>query len=80
MIVHIIESFKDFGYTNFTICVNYKSEQIKDYFKDGANFGVHIDYIEEKKRLGTAGALSLLKNVIIKSIALLPAAPDTWPI
>lgn len=62
MIVHIIEAFKDFGYTHFTISVNYKSEQIKNYFKDGSNFGVHVDYIEEKKRLGTAGALSLLKN------------------
>ena len=63
MIIHIIDAFKDFGYTHFTISVNYKSEQIKDYFKDGANFGVHIDYIEEKKRLGTAGALSLLKSI-----------------
>ena len=63
MIVHIIEAFKDFGYTHFTISVNYQSEKIKKYFKDGANFGVYIDYIEEKKRLGTAGALSLLENL-----------------
>jgi dTDP-glucose pyrophosphorylase len=63
MLVHIIEAFQHFGYTDFTICVNYKSEQIKDYFKNGSSFGVNIDYIEERKRLGTAGALSLVKTL-----------------
>ena len=35
--------------------------QIKKYFKDGSNLGVKISYIFEKKRLGTAGFLSLAK-------------------
>lgn len=58
----IIESFKNHGFNNFILSVNYKKEQIKDYFQDGSNFGVHISYIDETKRLGTAGALSLLKD------------------
>ncbi|WP_339205350.1 nucleotidyltransferase family protein [Paenibacillus sp. FSL K6-3182] len=56
----IIEDFKKFGFTNFILSVNYKKEIIKDYFQDGAHLGVSIKYIEENKRLGTAGALSLL--------------------
>lgn len=56
----IIESFKSHGFTKFILSVNYKKEIIKDYFQDGSHFGVTIDYIEETKRLGTAGALSLL--------------------
>ena len=63
MIVRIVESFKDYGYTNFTISVNFESEKIKNYFKDGADLGVKVDYIEETKQLGTAGALSLMGNV-----------------
>lgn len=56
----IIESFKNFGFTNFVLCVNYKKEIIMDYFQDGSHLGINIEYIEETKRLGTAGALSLL--------------------
>lgn len=56
----IIDSFKGFGFTNFVLSVNYKKEMIKDYFQDGSHIGVNISYIEETKRLGTAGALSLL--------------------
>ncbi|MGO4692880.1 nucleotidyltransferase family protein [Paenibacillus sp. 2TAB26] len=56
----IIESFKNFGFKNFILSVNYKKEIIKDYFQNGRHLGVNIEYIEEDKRLGTAGALSLL--------------------
>lgn len=58
----IIENFASFGFKNFILSVNYKKEIIKDYFQDGQHLGVDIDYIEEDKRLGTAGALSLFKN------------------
>ncbi|MDH3346506.1 MAG: nucleotidyltransferase family protein [Desulfobulbaceae bacterium] len=56
----IIESFNRYGFRNFLLSVNYRAEQIQQYFDDGKRFGVSIRYITEKKRLGTAGALSLL--------------------
>lgn len=58
----IIESFKSYGFVQFVLCVNYKKEMIMDYFQDGSHMGIHIEYIEETKRLGTAGALSLLER------------------
>lgn len=58
----IILSFKRYGFVNIILCVNYKSEVIKDYFQDGANFGVNIEYIYEENRMGTAGALSLIEH------------------
>ena len=58
----IINNFKNSGFENFLISVNYKKELIKNYFKDGRKLGVNIDYLDESKRLGTAGALSLIKN------------------
>ena len=58
----IIENFAKYGFVNITLSVNYKSNIIKSYFGNGSEFGVNIDYIEEQKRLGTAGALSLLTN------------------
>lgn len=58
----IIENFVEQGFSNISIAVNYKKEQIKDYFKDGSDFGAKIEYINEDKRLGTCGALSLLEQ------------------
>ena len=58
----IIENFASYGFSEIVISVNYKANMIKDYFGDGSKFNVNITYLEEDKRLGTAGALSLLEN------------------
>ncbi len=58
----IILNFKKYGFTNIILSVSYKSEIIEEYFKDGREFGVNIEYIHENKRMGTAGALSLIRG------------------
>lgn len=58
----IVETFASYGYINIIMCVNYKSKIIQEYFGDGTKFGVHVEYILEDKRMGTAGALSLLSK------------------
>ena len=58
----IIENFVKYGFINITISVNYKADMIKKHFGDGSALGVNIDYIEEEKRLGTAGSLSLIQD------------------
>lgn len=60
MLEHIIERAKLEGFNNFIISVYYLKDQIKKYFEDGKKWNVHINYIEEKEPLGTAGALSLI--------------------
>ncbi|VBB05532.1 nucleotidyl transferase [Lucifera butyrica] len=56
----ILENFMEYGFRRFYLSVNYRADMIRDYFGDGSRWGVLIDYIHEDKRLGTAGALSLL--------------------
>lgn len=63
----IILNFKKYGFTNIILCVSYKSEVIEEYFKDGSDFGVNIEYVHENKRMGTAGALSLVKDKLTES-------------
>lgn len=58
----IILNFKKYGFTNIILSVSYKSEIIEEYFQDGRDFGVNIEYIHEEKRMGTAGALSLVRE------------------
>lgn len=57
----VLNNLKEHGFHDFVISVNYKAEIIENHFKDGSDFGVTINYIREKERLGTAGALSLFK-------------------
>ena len=62
----IVKGFVDSGFTNITMCLGYKSNVIKNYFKDGSDFGANIEYIVEEKRMGTAGALTLLDKKLNK--------------
>jgi dTDP-glucose pyrophosphorylase len=58
----ILESFVEQGFRKFYLSVNYLAEAIQEYFGDGSKYGVDIRYLHETKRLGTAGALSLLAD------------------
>ncbi len=55
----ILEQFVRQEFTRFCISVHYESAQIKDFFGDGSKLGAEIYYIDEEKRMGTAGSLSL---------------------
>ncbi|EDZ63213.1 nucleotidyl transferase [Sulfurimonas gotlandica GD1] len=58
----IIDNFSKYGFKDFILSVNYKSEMIKKHFGNGSRFGVNIEYVQEDKRMGTAGALSLMRE------------------
>ena len=56
----IVNSFRENGVNKIFFSVNFKKDLIKSYFKDKP---YKINYIEEKKSLGTVGSLSNLKQV-----------------
>lgn len=59
----ILENFKECGFSKFIFSVNYKAEMIEKYFGNGSDWNVDIQYVRENKRMGTAGALGLLKKI-----------------
>jgi dTDP-glucose pyrophosphorylase len=63
----IILNFKEYGFSNIILSVNYKAEIVKEHFGDGSEFGVNIEYVHESQRMGTAGALSLMKDRLQES-------------
>ena len=63
IIEHIIEHAKREGFRNFIFSINYLGHMIREHFGDGHQFGVSIEYIEEDEPMGTAGSLSLIKNL-----------------
>ena len=58
----IIGQLRKSGIKKVDITTNYKSDVIKNYFGNGASFGVDINYIDEDQPLGTAGSLGLLES------------------
>lgn len=59
-----IIQLKKYGITDIIISVSYLGEQIMDYFKDGRDFGVSIEYFVEDSPLGSAGAIFKLKDAL----------------
>ncbi len=67
-IIHeIINRLKSYYLNDIYISIHYKAEAIKDYFNSQDIDGVKIKFLEEDRPLGTAGALSLLKENVINS-------------
>ena len=57
---HIVTQLRDAGIRQVSISTHYKPEAIVQHFGDGQKFGVNIDYVNEERPLGTAGALGLM--------------------
>jgi dTDP-glucose pyrophosphorylase/CBS domain-containing protein len=55
-----IEQLHRAGIRQVSISTNYRPEQIVDHFGDGSAFGIKLNYINEDRPLGTAGALGLM--------------------
>lgn len=50
------------GVNKIYIAVNYLAGMIESHLGNGSQFGVEIHYLHEQKKLGTAGALSLIEE------------------
>jgi len=64
MLETIIDEFYKSGFSFFAISVNYKKEFIKSYFAERGSLPYEITFIEEDKPLGTAGSLSLMRDLL----------------
>jgi dTDP-glucose pyrophosphorylase/predicted transcriptional regulator len=65
IVERIMNQMISFGFIDFYLTVNYRKELIKAYFNDDNRY--HLSFVEEKEPLGTAGALTLLKDKITGS-------------
>lgn len=53
----LVDHYIQKGIKDFIFACGYKKEEIYDYFKDGAKFGIKCEYAIENEPLGTAGAI-----------------------
>lgn len=66
-----VKNLRENGVTDIILVIGHLGNVIRDYFGDGSRFGVSITYHEEKKPLGTAGALYYLKETLDDDFILL---------
>ena len=60
-----IENLANYGFKEIFIATNYKSEFIENFLGDGSKYGVQLTFSKEKKKLGTVGPLTLIKNQLM---------------
>ncbi len=63
IIEEIFKRFREYGCNDFFISVNYKAELIEFYLKN-LQLPFQLNFFREKKPMGTAGSLTLLKGKI----------------
>lgn len=58
---HILDGLKDSGLQDIVISVNYLGDRIKEHVGNGQEHDLNVAYLSEHDRMGTAGALSLIR-------------------
>ncbi len=61
---HIVKHLKDNGFDSTVFLLYFHPDVIKNYFGDGSDFGIKIDYIVPDSDLGTAGAVKYAEDFI----------------
>jgi bifunctional UDP-N-acetylglucosamine pyrophosphorylase/glucosamine-1-phosphate N-acetyltransferase len=61
---HVISLLNHAGIDRLAMVVGFGKEQLVQRYGDGSEFGVKIEYITQKKLLGTANALSLAEDFV----------------
>lgn len=59
---HNLTRLAMYGIDDFWISVNYLGKQIEDYFGNGEEHNINIEYVWENEPLGTIGAVSTIGN------------------
>ena len=61
---HLLVETREAGVNDFILIVGYCDAQVRNYFGGGEKWGVSIDYIEQRKQLGTADAIRMVENLV----------------
>ncbi len=64
MMEHVVNLLKIHGIVDLIVLLYVQPEVIKNYFKDGAGFGVNIEYVLAEEDYGTAGAVKNVEKII----------------
>ena len=58
------------GFKDFVFVVAYKSEMVRNYFGNGKNWGINIEYVNQGQALGTAHAIRIVEKFVDDFVVL----------
>ncbi len=61
---HIVELLKRHRFSEILATLQYRADDIQNYFGDGSNFGIPINYSVEPRPLGTAGSVKFAEKFL----------------
>ncbi|MDA8053478.1 MAG: sugar phosphate nucleotidyltransferase [Deltaproteobacteria bacterium] len=64
MMEHVVNLLRIHGIVDLIVLLYVQPEVIKNYFKDGAGFGVNIEYVLAEADYGTAGSVKNVEKII----------------
>lgn len=64
LLSHVILQARDAGINEFVLVVGYRAEAVKEYFRDGSPMNVSIEYVHQKRQLGTADAVRAAQGLV----------------
>ena len=81
---HIIEGLRDAGLFDFLIVVGWHADVVRDFFRDGSQFGVRIQYTTQAVQDGTGKVVELAREFVerdpfILSYGDILVAPENYP-
>jgi mannose-1-phosphate guanylyltransferase len=62
LLEYIVRLLSFHGIAELTLLTGYRTSEIRDYFRDGSDFGVKINYSQDRE--GTRGSLNALANAL----------------
>lgn len=63
-VVHLVEHLSKEGFNDIVLTLGYLGGEIEDALGDGSMYGVHIEYVREKEKLGTAGGVKNAEELL----------------
>ena len=80
---HIVEGLRDAGLTDFLIVVGWRAEVVREFFGDGSQMGVRIEYRTQTVQDGTGKVVELAKGFtsaepFVLSYGDILIAPDNY--
>ena len=64
ILMHIVEGLKSNGITDFCIITGWQAEVIENYFGDGTELGITIQYVRQTAQNGTGKAAELARDFV----------------
>lgn len=64
----IVCGIRDAGVSEFVIITGYLGKQIREWFGDGSQLGIRIQYIEQKEINGTGGAVRSARSLLFDDV------------